>query len=375
VATGGTTGQVLSKVNATDFNTQWTTPFDQITADGRYVRGRLNTTAGNIDALTGNGYWFFPSGTPITGTFPGAPYVKADPFDLFQSESVAGTRLIQTLRWQSSMWQRYWVVSTWSAWTQISGGGAGSIALDDLTDVVITSPVNQHILMYDGAFSRWVNLVAPWARNLDDLLDVAITTPNTGQTLRYNGTTWVNGRLNLDDLLDVTVASPANGQALLYESASSQWKNVALPSQYTEVDWSSSLVWSGAVAGSGSVKSAFYQRIGNWVELTIYLSFGTTGLNGGTGDLSFNLPFPPAYEQVGTAKTWMPSQAVTYLGICRTFGGSLYPMFTVNQTDSYAFNWRSASAGAAAGTGVPAIPSQYTVQQGGDISLSIRYKI
>ena len=37
VAAGGAAAQVLTKVNATDYNTNWTTPFSQATADTRYL--------------------------------------------------------------------------------------------------------------------------------------------------------------------------------------------------------------------------------------------------------------------------------------------------------------------------------------------------
>jgi hypothetical protein len=262
----------------------------------------------------------------------------------------------------------------------IQGVPGPVVPIDDLTDVSVAGVTNGQILTYQSGL--WVAR-APVVTNLDSLTDVSIVSPVAGNVLTYDVPTgsWQNkavaggGATNLDALTDVTVATPANGQILQYESASGQWKNVGIPAQYTEVDWSSSLVWQGGAVGSGYITKAFYQRIGNWVDLSIYLMFGTTGVNGGTGDLSFNLPFTPAYEQVGTAKTWIPGAAVTYMGVCRTFGSSLYPMFVVNQTDTYAFNWRSANGTAQPATGVPVVTAQYTVQNGGDITLSIRYKV
>jgi hypothetical protein len=38
VATGGTTGQVLTKTSATDYATNWQTPFSQSAADARYLQ-------------------------------------------------------------------------------------------------------------------------------------------------------------------------------------------------------------------------------------------------------------------------------------------------------------------------------------------------
>lgn len=69
--------------------------------------------------------------------------------------------------------------------------------LDDLGDVVITTPTNGQVLEYDSASSKWVNSNGGGggASSLDDLTDVEITTPGTGQTLIYDGANneWVNG--------------------------------------------------------------------------------------------------------------------------------------------------------------------------------------
>ena len=42
-----------------------------------------------------------------------------------------------------------------------TGGGGGASALNDLTDVTITSPSNDQVLKYDGINSKWVNGSAP----------------------------------------------------------------------------------------------------------------------------------------------------------------------------------------------------------------------
>lgn len=48
VAVGGTTGQVLTKINATDYNTNWTTPFGQAAADALYLPLAGGTLTGNL---------------------------------------------------------------------------------------------------------------------------------------------------------------------------------------------------------------------------------------------------------------------------------------------------------------------------------------
>ena len=48
VVAGGTTGQVLSKINATDYNTQWTTPLTQATTDTLYLKLTGGSLSGNL---------------------------------------------------------------------------------------------------------------------------------------------------------------------------------------------------------------------------------------------------------------------------------------------------------------------------------------
>ena len=77
VATGGTSGQVLTKNTATNFDTGWTTPFSQATADARYLQLTGGSLAG---ALTTSTFTEIPEiATPAT---PAAGrvrlYAKAD---------------------------------------------------------------------------------------------------------------------------------------------------------------------------------------------------------------------------------------------------------------------------------------------------------
>jgi len=52
VATGGTTGQVLTKNSATNYDTGWTTPLSQATADARYLQLSGGTLSGVLVAGT-----------------------------------------------------------------------------------------------------------------------------------------------------------------------------------------------------------------------------------------------------------------------------------------------------------------------------------
>jgi hypothetical protein len=52
VATGGTTGQVLTKNSATNYDTGWTTPLSQASADARYLQLTGGTLSGVLVAGT-----------------------------------------------------------------------------------------------------------------------------------------------------------------------------------------------------------------------------------------------------------------------------------------------------------------------------------
>lgn len=74
------------------------------------------------------------------------------------------------------------------AWTTIDK--TDLLALDDLTDVSITSPASADVLRYNG--TEWVNSSLAETLALDDLSDVVISGAADGQILTHNGTNWLN---------------------------------------------------------------------------------------------------------------------------------------------------------------------------------------
>jgi hypothetical protein len=88
----------------------------------------------------------------------------------------------------------------------------GSSALDDLSDVVISSPVDDQFLRYNG--STWVNeTVATGGAALDDLTDVTITSATQYDILHYNGSAWINK--DTPRLVRVGIAVDADSSAKL----------------------------------------------------------------------------------------------------------------------------------------------------------------
>ncbi len=76
-----------------------------------------------------------------------------------------------------------------------------AIALDDLSDVVVTLPADTEVLMYNGA--DWVNKTV----SLEDLGDVALSAPTTDHVLIHNGASdFVNMLLELSLISDFDAA-------------------------------------------------------------------------------------------------------------------------------------------------------------------------
>ena len=70
----------------------------------------------------------------------------------------------------------------------------GSINLDRLSDVTVTSVQDNQVLKYDASQSQWVNVATGAITSLDDLSDVTITSVSDGQGLQYDSATsqWIN---------------------------------------------------------------------------------------------------------------------------------------------------------------------------------------
>jgi hypothetical protein len=157
-------------------------------------------------------------------------------------------------------------------------------ALDDLSDVVITSPAEDDILKYEGG--TWINspsghthegAAADHDHTLDDLLDVSTSganTPSDGYALTWNEGSglWIPGEVStsghthvelditdlqsyaldshahsIDDLTDVTVANPVNSEVLTYDSEIDQWVNAPAQGGAWELsDLPSGVIWLDA---------------------------------------------------------------------------------------------------------------------------------
>ena len=104
-------------------------------------------------------------------------------------------------------------VTTWAGLNPIGLPKISSFILNDLGDVVVSSPQIGDLLSWNG--TNWVNYsLTPGPANIQDLSNVQITSPTNTQVLQYNGTNWVNTTLSLTgggvsdgDKGDITVSS------------------------------------------------------------------------------------------------------------------------------------------------------------------------
>ena len=135
--------------------------------------------------------------------------------------------------------------------------------INDLNDVVITGVADNQALIYDSASSEWKNEALPSAPvssvngatgvvvlDTDDIgegttnlyytearFDTSFSGKSTTNLSEGTNLYFTDARADariaaadINDLNDVVITSVADNQALIYDSASSQWKNEALPS-------------------------------------------------------------------------------------------------------------------------------------------------
>lgn len=138
--------------------------------------------------------------------------------------------------------------------------------------------------------------------------------------------------------------------------------------------------WTSAGGSAANLvdRIGWYRREGAWCDVGVYLSFGPS-TNGGTGQLTVTLPFPGATltEQLLLAKLWVPSMTYDFagVGVITSGSASVVTRFPTSASDARTLPWQSTNGAGTAGTGVPAAPSQATIQNGGNFSLHGRYKV
>jgi hypothetical protein len=165
------------------------------------------------------------------------------------------------------------VVDVWTTngkdfYVGLIGSFSQEYDLASLTDVILTSPSQGQVLVYNNTTGKWangtpsvtigsieslenvgdvtyedlaigdtlrwngVNWTPATIAGLNDLSDVIIDTLNTNHVLKYNGTNWINTALLLGELGNVTTVSPVEGDIIRYDADDSTWKNEKDPNLF-----------------------------------------------------------------------------------------------------------------------------------------------
>lgn len=110
--------------------------------------------------------------------------------------------------------------------------GIPAHSITDHTDVNTAGVTDNQVLCYDDDTSTWVPVDKEnQPQALDDHTDVVLTTPAANDQLCFDGTNWVNvPKANqvhsIDDHDDVTLTAIVDGQQLCWDAATSMWVNV-----------------------------------------------------------------------------------------------------------------------------------------------------
>ena len=90
-----------------------------------------------------------------------------------------------------------------------------TLSIDNLTDVVLSSPSTGQFLKFNGINFTNSNLNS----SIDELSDVVITTPSTGEVIKYNGSNFVNFGLTINELSDVVITTPLLNEVIKYNGS------------------------------------------------------------------------------------------------------------------------------------------------------------
>lgn len=123
--------------------------------------------------------------------------------------------------------------------TEITGLPTIPSLINDLTDVLISSPVNGQVLKWSSANSKWINGAYSDFVNLGDVSPTPISNGylrwNTAaDTIIFETEIWADNITgladvatsgDLGDLANVSINAPLNGYALLYNSTTQKWES------------------------------------------------------------------------------------------------------------------------------------------------------
>ena len=104
---------------------------------------------------------------------------------------------------------------------------AYQLTFDGLPDVVLSTPADGQVLVFDGVNNEWINETL--VSRFDDLEDVVVNNPQANDIIGWNGSDWSNGPLWLNNVRNVDLTQSADGQVLTYDATNNVWVNMDIP--------------------------------------------------------------------------------------------------------------------------------------------------
>ena len=157
------------------------------------------------------GYEVYTAGAASSVAWSGVTSIPAAVSDL---GAITGAAQNDVLIYDGTNWVNTpLVVGAITDFTDEVNAIVGNVTVDDLSDVVIDALADKDVLQYNSATNEWKNVPADetipgtedhflrysgggfWESHLlilDDVADVVLTTPATGEVLGFDGTNWVN---------------------------------------------------------------------------------------------------------------------------------------------------------------------------------------
>lgn len=130
----------------------------------------------------------------------GSVYLGATAGSITQTKPVAPAHMVSL----------GWVVKANASSGRILTHVQNGFELNELHDVLVTSPANDQVLTYETATGLWKNKTfsggGGGATNLDGLTDVVVSGPVEGDVLSYDGTQWNNNGGITTTLQEYTIA-------------------------------------------------------------------------------------------------------------------------------------------------------------------------
>ena len=210
----------------------------------------------NITSVANNQFLVYNSTSSKWENVSGTEVLSINDLNDVITKNAQGQQTAQSgqyLRWNPTVNNGSWVPQD----------GTFSAALNDLTDVTISSVADNNILQYNSSTSQFENVAigtAIGSANLrfEDLSNAGTGTAQNNQFWRYNSSNskYELTLFSIQEMANVTIDNTlANGHILKYNSSTQQWENEVL-------------------AASG-------------IQLTD-LSVGTEGTASGNGNLAYN---------------------------------------------------------------------------------------